>query len=140
MNWESMHICVCICTFPRPTLLKRLLDRLEQQRTDGQFSYSIVVSDNDSELSAQPVVAEFAAKSRTEVTYFFETRKNIALARNKALEHAKGDYVAFIDDDEFPECAWLAILLGACEELHAAGILGPVRPYFEHPPPSWIVK
>ena len=34
-------------------------------------------------------------------------KQNIALARNKAIENAKGDFIAFIDDDEFPLDQWL---------------------------------
>ena len=30
------------------------------------------------------------------------------LARNNALSHATGDFIVFIDDDEFP-AAWLAV-------------------------------
>ena len=41
------HISVCICTFRRPSLLRKLLDRLEHQNSNGQFSFSIVVTDND---------------------------------------------------------------------------------------------
>ena len=51
-------------------MLKRLLNELERQHTDEQFTYSIVVGDNDGEQSARPVVAEFAAKSRIEVIHF----------------------------------------------------------------------
>ena len=114
MSSESRHISVCICTYKRPVLLKRLLDRLEQQRTDNQFVYSIIVADNDDHLSARSVVAEFAAKSQINVTYCSEPRQNIALARNKALEHSKGNFIAFIDDDEFPEADWLLMMLRTC--------------------------
>jgi glycosyltransferase involved in cell wall biosynthesis len=62
------------------------------------------------------------------------------LARNEALKHATGDFVAFIDDDEFPENGWLAAMLEACEKYQAAGVLGSVRPHFEEPPPRWIVQ
>jgi glycosyltransferase involved in cell wall biosynthesis len=86
------------------------------------------------------VVAEFAAKSRIQVTYCSESRQNIALARNKALEHSKGDFIAFIDDDEFPESDWLLMMLKTCEDYQAAGIVGPVRPHFEELPPRWIIK
>src|SRR5215469_1539479 len=82
MRRESRHISVCICTFQRPVLLQRLLGRLEQQRTDNQFAYSIVVADHDARLSAQPVVAKVMATSRIEATYCSESRQNIALARN----------------------------------------------------------
>src|SRR5207248_1388939 len=107
---------------------------------DGQFTYSVIVADNDAQLSAQSVVAEFAARSRAEVIYCAESRRNIALARNKALEQSKGDFVAFIDDDEFPESDWLLMMLRTCSDYQAAGVLGPVRPHFEEVPPRWISK
>jgi glycosyltransferase involved in cell wall biosynthesis len=76
-----------------------------------------------------------------DMVYCCEPRKNIALARNKALEQAHGEFVAFIDDDEFPAASWLQSLLSACERYPATdGVLGPVRPDFESPPPNWIVK
>src|SRR5262245_8690444 len=140
MSSGPRHISVCICTFQRPMLLKGLLDKLEQQRTDNQFVYSIIVADNDAQLSARPVVAAFAAKSQIEVTYCSEVRQNIALARNKALEHSKGNFIAFIDDDEFPDPDWLLMMLKTCEYYQAAGILGPVRPHFEELPPRWLIK
>jgi hypothetical protein len=34
----------------------------------------------------------------------------------------------------------LLMMLKACEDYQAAGILGPVRPYFEELPPRWIIK
>ncbi len=140
MNRELRHISVCVCTYQRPVMLKRLLDKLEKQQTDNQFSYSIVVADNDSQLSAKPVVSEFLAKSKIEAKYCSQPRQNIALTRNKALENATGDFIAFIDDDEFPESNWLLTLLNACEDYQSAGVLGPVRPHFENPPPDWILN
>jgi succinoglycan biosynthesis protein ExoM len=139
MTSEQKHISVCICTFQRPGLLQRLLECLEQQHANGRFTFSVVVTDNDSKRSSERVVAEFAATSSIAVTYSCESRQNIALARNEALTHATGDFVAFIDDDEFPENGWLAAMLEACEKYQAAGVLGPVRPHFEEPPPRWIV-
>ena len=67
-------------------------------------------------------------------------RQNIALARNKAIENAKGDFVAFIDDDEFPTAEWLWNLFTACSTYDVAGVLGPVKPYFEHEPPQWVLN
>jgi succinoglycan biosynthesis protein ExoM len=69
-----------------------------------------------------------------------ETRQNIALARNKAIENAKGDYVAFIDDDEFPIRTWLVTLFKACREYNVQGVLGPVNPHFDETAPSWVVN
>jgi len=102
--------------------------------------YSIVVADNDHLQSAKAVVCDFAAGSGIPITYCVEPRQNIALARNKAIENAHGDFVAFIDDDEFPIKRWLLTLFKACNEYDVDGVLGPVKPHFDEAPPKWVVK
>src|SRR5215471_12037699 len=106
----NTHITVCICTYKRPRFLRRLLDELRIQDTEDQFSYSIVVADNDHLESAKPVVLEFLKGSSIPIKYCVEPRQNIALARNRAIENASGEYVVFIDDDEFPIRTWLLTL------------------------------
>jgi glycosyltransferase involved in cell wall biosynthesis len=134
------HISVCICTYKRPQFLKRLLEELTGQVTSGQFTYSGVVVDNDYLESARAVVSDFETASNIPIKYIVEPRQNIALARNKAIESADGDFVAFIDDDEFPTKHWLLTLLNACEEYHVDGVIGPVKRHFDDDPPAWVVK
>jgi len=134
------HITVCICTFKRPQLLKRLLEELRFQKTEGRFDYSIVVADNDAEESAKQVVTDFARNSSAEMIYCVEPTPNIALARNKVLSRSRGDYLAFIDDDEFPSEDWLLVLLKTCKTHRVDGVLGPVKPHFEVEPPKWLIK
>ena len=133
-------ISVCICTFKRPELLAALLKALDAQETDGLFTSSIVVVDNDRMESARAVVAAFEAASRVPIAYCVEPRQNIALARNKAIERANGDFVAFIDDDEIPTPRWLLTLFQACQTHGVDGVLGPVKPCFAEQPPKWLVQ
>jgi succinoglycan biosynthesis protein ExoM len=134
------QISVCICTYKRPRLLKRLLEKLRDQDTDGVLTYSIVVADNDDLESAKAVVSEMAATSGIPIRYCVEPRQSIALARNKAIENATGEFVAFIDDDEFPTKRWLLTLVKACREYDVDGVLGPVKRHFEQVPPAWVVR
>jgi succinoglycan biosynthesis protein ExoM len=140
MTTETKHISVCVCTYKRPHLLERLLQELLCQDTNGLFRYSIVVVDNDHLRSAEPVVLSFAAASTIPVKYCVEPRQNISLARNMAIENAIGDFVAFIDDDEFPTRQWLMALFEACVKYDVDGVLGPVKPHFDNEPPRWVVK
>lgn len=140
MTNQTKHISVCICTYKRPHLLKRLLDELDAQEENGLFTYSIVVTDNDHLQSARTVVSDFAAGSTIPVTYCVEPQQNISLARNKAIENAAGDFIAFIDDDEFPTKYWLLTLFNACNKYDVEGVLGPVRCHFDEKPPQWVVK
>jgi len=121
-------------------LIQRLLKELAAQNTLGLFTFSVVVADNDQQRSAEAVVTEFAAASKVSVKYCVEPRQSIALARNKAVENATGDFVAFIDDDEFPAADWLLSLFKTCQEYKVDGVLGPVRRHFDERPPSWIEK
>lgn len=135
-----MHISVCICTYRRPALLTRLLKELSRQKTNGLFSFAIIIADNDEEQSARTLVLNFAADSSMDITYCAEPRKSISFARNKSLEYAKGDMIAFIDDDEFPPQDWLLCLFNAHNTYNAAGVFGPVRPHFDSKPPAWLIK
>jgi glycosyltransferase involved in cell wall biosynthesis len=117
-----------------------LLEDLKEQDTSHQFSFSVLVVDNDRSESARSIVENFMNTSTLPITYVVEPRQNIALARNKAVEHASGDFVAFIDDDEFPIKRWLRTLYETCLKFKVDGVLGPVKPHFDEAPPTWVVK
>jgi succinoglycan biosynthesis protein ExoM len=135
---NAPHISVCVCTYQRPILLEHLLRRLRNQRTDGLFTYSVVVVDNDVAESARQIVID--AADGMEIGYWVEPIRNIAMARNKAVQSAVGSFVAFIDDDEFPVPDWLYHAYRTCVAYGADAVLGPVKPQFEAPPPAWVVK
>jgi succinoglycan biosynthesis protein ExoM len=79
-------------------------------------------------------------QSKIAISYNLEPRQNISLARNKAIEVSKGNFIGFIDDDEFPDSRWLLNLFMAINRYKADGVLGPVLPYFEIEPPKWVLR
>ncbi len=139
MTDQAEHITVCICTYKRPELLERLLRELDRQDTDGLFTYSIVVADNDGLRSAEPVVSKFTAGSPIPIKYCLQTEQNISLTRNTAVENAHGDFLAFIDDDEFPIKRWLVTLYTTYQKYKVEGVLGPVKRHFDVTPPKWVL-
>ncbi len=134
------HLSVCVCTYKRPDLLKRLLLHLGEQETGGLFTYSIVVVDNDEARSAEATTAEAGAMLPVAVRYDVEARRSIALARNRAVANASGEFVALIDDDEFPAPDWLLTLFRTCAQHGVDGVLGPVIRHFDQTPPAWFQK
>lgn len=139
MNQKD-HVTICICTYKRPELLKRLLTKLEVQKSDGLFNYSVVIVDNDKLESAHQTASDYAMQSKISIRYYTEYEQNIALARNKAIDNATGKFIAFIDDDEFPDDQWLLHLYKAIHHYKSDGVLGPVLPHFETEPPRWVIK
>lgn len=134
------HISVCVCTYKRPRYLARLLLALNELERGSLFDYSIVIVDNDRLASAKETVETFSRDSTLSVHYSVQPEQNIAITRNVAVAKADGDFVAFIDDDEFPGKEWLLELYKAIDSYGADGMLAPVLPDFEKKPPQWVVK
>jgi glycosyltransferase involved in cell wall biosynthesis len=137
---NQVLISVCICTYRRPEFLTRLLDALGRQSVDERFSFEIVVTDNDRKRTAEEVVRRFRGRSDRDVVYDCEPEQNISRARNRTVSNARGEFIAFIDDDEFPGPEWLRTLFAACRKFQADGVLGPVNPVYEGTPPRWLIE
>lgn len=86
------------------------------------------------------VIADVSSDYPVQIEYVTEPRRNISLARNAALDRVTGDAIAFIDDDEWPEPDWLINHVAALQRAGVAGVLGPVRPHFDQPPPAWVIR
>jgi glycosyltransferase involved in cell wall biosynthesis len=117
-----------------------LLRALAKQATGTRFTFSVIVADNDVRQSARVVVEECASEAALSIQYCAEPKRNIAAVRNTALAMAQGEFVAWIDDDETPAGAWLDTLYRCCMDHAADAVLGPVVPYFEKTPPTWLRK
>ncbi len=134
------HISVCVCTCRRPATLERLLRGLAGQIKGGAFEVSIAVVDNDPQGSARVTAERLGTELGLDLAYEIEPERSIPAARNHALGMARGNYVAIIDDDEFPGNDWLLTLHSAVNRLGVDGALGPVLPHFETPPPRWLIR
>jgi GT2 family glycosyltransferase len=97
---------VAVCTRERPTDLRRTLAALKQ--LDPRPLESIVIDNAPRSSDTRDVVAEFSG-----VRYVCEPRRGLDCARNRALREARGEIVAFTDDDAAPEPAWLGALVRA---------------------------
>lgn len=134
------HISVCICTYHRDAMLSRLLKLLAAQETLNLFRISVVVVDNDAAGPSRDIVLDLAKELGLDLIYEVEPIRMIAAARNHALRLARGNFIAMIDDDEFPPPNWLLTLFRAIQTFDVDGVLGPVHPFFEQRPPAWLTK
>ena len=59
-------------------------------------------------------------------------------ARNTAAEIARGDIVAFLDDDACADPTWLERLIPPYDDPSVVAVGGAPRPEFEHSRPAWF--
>lgn len=131
----TLQIDIAICTFQRPHLAETLR-ALEDLAIDPTWDVRVIVADNDAAPTAQAVV-ESAALSFP-VTYLHAPARNISIARNACLDAARGDFVAFIDDDEIVTAGWLTALTAAAAGAAADVVLGPVQAVYSAACPFWM--
>ncbi len=105
-------ISVLMLTYNRETLVPRAIESILGQ-TLGDFEFIIV--DNGSTDRSGAVADAYAARD-SRVRVLHRARGSISAGRNTALDAAQGEYVAFIDDDDWAEPDFLEFLLGLIAE------------------------
>ena len=103
-----MFISVVIPTYRRPDLLSRCVQALASQNYDLTHYEVIVVSDGPDDETDRVIQQLREFHPRLTLRYY-ETpgRSGPATARNMGWRQAKGDLVAFTDDDCIPSASWL---------------------------------
>jgi len=104
-------LSICIPTYNRQKHLKTCLDRIVSQDGFDVNTIEIVISDNASPDGTKTLVQEYQ-KKYTNIKYF-RNEENIWANLNlfKAVEHATGEYIRFMWDDDQIVDWWLYIIL-----------------------------
>jgi len=110
-----MKVTVAIVTRNRAELLEKCLESLSQQILKP---FRVIVIDNASTDSTKEIILSF--KKQLHLEYFFEEKVGIPYARNKVLEKATGDILAFIDDDITVPQNWLLEIVFAHRKYKSA--------------------
>jgi glycosyltransferase involved in cell wall biosynthesis len=125
-----------LCTFNRSHLVAQAIEALLQQKP-GAPPYEVIVVDNNSTDATRQVVGEF--RESPLVRYAFEPRQGLSIARNCGVALARGEILAFTDDDVRVDANWVHTIVQAFEERPDIDMVGGrVQPEWEAPPPSWL--
>jgi len=134
-----MLISICMCTYQRNHVVDTLKS-IAALRLPEHVQIEVIVVDNDEQGYAEKLVKEQAALMQYPVFYRQETAKNIALARNCSIDNTKGEWIAFIDDDEVADPDWLAQLLATAQTYQADAVFGRVKSTYPDHTPQWIIE
>jgi GT2 family glycosyltransferase len=112
-------VSVVVCTHDGEATLDECLARLATL-TYPDYE-TIVVNDGSSEACANIARAHGATLIQTE-------HRGLGHARNKGIEAARGEIVAFLDDDAYPDADWLHYLAAQLRANGHAAVGGPNIP------------
>ncbi len=120
-----MLVSVLIPTLRRPESLSRAVRSVLAQ--SGVDALELVVVDNSPEASARDTVAALASGAPWPIVFVHEPTPGVSTARNSGLAVAKGELIAFLDDDEEAPPTWLAEMLRVHREFAADVTFGAIR-------------
>jgi glycosyltransferase involved in cell wall biosynthesis len=136
-----MHIdfTIAIPTYNGGSRLPELLERLRNQISTEHFCWEIIVVDNNSTDHTAAVVRSYQKSwlCSYPLRYCFEPKQGAAYARKKAIEQAKGKFIGFLDDDNYPSLNWVAAAYTFGQNHPKAGAFGSqIHPEYEVEPPK----
>lgn len=108
-------ISVLMLTYNRENLVFRAIESILAQ-TYKDFEFIIV--DNGSSDKSGEIAEKYAAKD-SRIRVIHRSRGSISAGRNTSLDAAHGDYITFIDDDDWTEPDYLEFLLNLITENNA---------------------
>lgn len=135
---EHFDISAVITTYNRSEMLAAALEPLLRQNAGG-VRYEVIVVDNNSTDNTRATVEAFIARGYPNLRYVFEPKQGIAHGRNAGIAAARGDIIAFTDDDVVVTDNWIAVIKRAfAENPDVEFIGGKILPDWAEPPPHWL--
>jgi GT2 family glycosyltransferase len=113
--WPKVSIVCCSYNGSRT-----IRDTLEGCRTLAYPDYEVIVVNDGSTDTTPAIAAEYL-----EVRLFSTENRGLSAARNTGWQQARGEIVAYIDDDAYPDPHWLHYLVWRFATGDWAGVGGP---------------
>ncbi len=134
-NGEALSLSIVICTYNRPDLISQVLSTLAEQDAPAE-AYEALVIDNASPGDIAAAVRPFAGRIPG-LRCIREEQVGLSHARNSGYREARGEYVAYVDDDCKLPPEWVSTALRVIREVHPVMFGGPYRAFYMTPKPKW---
>ena len=121
----SPRVSVVVPTYNRSALLARCLESLKTQ-TLNKEAYEVIIVDDGSADDTSEISRAFGQKATMNLAYVRGSHRGPAAARNLGIAEARGEIVAFIDDDCEALKEWLERISAPFGNSGVVGVEGKV--------------
>lgn len=131
------EISVAVCTYNRADVLPKCLESLANQTAADEF-FEVLIIDNNSTDDTKRIALDFCGKN-TNFKYIFEEKQGLSQARNRAIAEAKGEFLAYIDDDAIADKEWVEKIISVIQNnKDIAALGGKILPWYNTEKPKWF--
>jgi glucosyl-dolichyl phosphate glucuronosyltransferase len=133
-----MNITVILCTYNRCQTLAKALASVAVSTLPESIEWEVLVVDNNSTDRTREVVEDYCRLYPGQFRYLFEPQPGKSHALKAGIQTARGDILAFMDDDVTVEPTWLQNLTAALHDGQWVGAGGRILPEQTFSPPRWL--
>ncbi|MGO9577740.1 MAG: glycosyltransferase [Terriglobales bacterium] len=133
-----MHITVIICTYNRSASLRNALTSVAGLVLPESVEWEVLVVDNNSADQTREVIEGFCKQYPGRFRYLFEAKPGKSHALNAGIRDARGEILAFTDDDVTFAPMWLHNLTTALSNRGWAGVGGRIFHHWTCSRPDWL--
>ena len=98
-NNQAIVLSIIIPVYKVEKYIQKCLDSIFLQGVDER-SYEVIVVNDGTPDNSMAIVARFASE-HANVAVINQENQGLSMARNTGLAHAKGDYIWFVDSDDW---------------------------------------
>jgi glycosyltransferase involved in cell wall biosynthesis len=134
---KEVFLSVIICTFRRLIELECNFNSLIVSNGPN-FAWELIVVENDD--APNPALGDLVYKYslKLPLKLVFQKGANLSKARNLGARSARGEYIAYIDDDAEVDKSWLKNVIEGCKEYSPDFMGGPAFPLYKTKKPGWF--
>ncbi|MCA1904818.1 MAG: glycosyltransferase [Cyanobacteria bacterium KgW148] len=103
--------------------------------------FEVILVDNCSAPPNQQILLDLQQQHPDRLVYVRENKLGLSNARNCGIDHSKGEFILFLDDDAIVPPHWLKVMIQTFQNYPDAYALGgKVIAQFTTPAPEWLDK
>jgi glucosyl-dolichyl phosphate glucuronosyltransferase len=133
-----MKTTVILCTYNRSESLAKTLESVSRLELPESIDWEVLVVDNNSNDRTREVIESYCRQYPGHLRYLFEPLQGKSHALNRGIGEARGDVIAFIDDDVTFGPTWLHNLTASLHHGQWDGAGGRILPQQTLALPNWI--
>jgi glycosyltransferase involved in cell wall biosynthesis len=138
---DNPLVTIAVCTYNRARLLSLCLESLSKLKFDFSKTEVLVIDNNSTDDTAAVCQTAVATFPQLTIRHIKEYNQGVGFARTRGAQEAKGDIVAYIDDDCLADENWLIVIAEfytAHPDAMSSG--GKITPRFLVPMANWYGK
>lgn len=124
MSDDLPRVSVIVCTRNRAGRLGACLERIRTSGREAAVRWELVVVDNGSTDGTRELLDGWCHAADHPVAVTSEPQPGLSAARNAGVRVARGEVLAFVDDDCLVEPGWLGAVVAAHDASPAPDLVG----------------